>query len=116
MMHAWLGPYRHQPGPAVTRGNELDRAPQGSLIGRCDHANDRVGPAQPLVQPVLPLVPHHDTVAQIPIEEDFVTVLDQPSMHLSRQTRIRAGVADEYPRHGYPSLSSLFPEIHIICR
>ena len=45
-----------------------------------------------------------------------MAVLDQPSMHLSRQLRIRAGVADEYPRHGYPSFSSLFPKIHIICR
>ena len=45
-----------------------------------------------------------------------MAVLDQPSMQLSRQRLIRAGVADKYPRHGYPSFSSLFPKIHIICR
>jgi hypothetical protein len=54
------------------------------------------------MQPLLPLLPDHDAVAQILIQEYLVTVLHQPPMHLIGQRRIPAGMADEHPRHDTP--------------
>ena len=37
------------------------------------------------MQPLLPLLPHHQAIAQIAIQERFVAVGDQPPMHLIGQ-------------------------------
>jgi hypothetical protein len=51
------------------------------------------------MQPVLPLLPHHEAVVQTLIQEDLVAVLHQPPMYLIGRRRIGAGVADEHPGH-----------------
>jgi hypothetical protein len=53
------------------------------------------------MQPRLPLLPDDDAVAQIPIQEHFMAVGDQPPMHLTSQRRILTGMADEYPSHNH---------------
>jgi hypothetical protein len=58
------------------------------------------------VQPRLPVVPDRNAVAQIPIQERLVAVLDQPPVHLTSKRHIGAGVADEHPGHGASRLSA----------
>src|SRR4051812_20835920 len=65
------------------------------------------------MQPLLPLLPHHQAVAQIPIQEHLVAVLDQPPMHLTGQRRILTGMADEHPGHN--TLATTPPLPHPRC-
>ena len=84
------------PGSARTGSSRLPRVcaiassavhQTDAEVGRGQQAHHRVGPAQPLMQPLLPLLPHHDAVAQILIQEHLVAVLDQPPVHLTGQRR-----------------------------
>jgi hypothetical protein len=83
----WLGLSR-----SVDGGNDLGCAPwpHRSQVGGSEHADHGVGPAQPLRQALLPLVPDADAVVDVPVEEGLVAVVDQPSVHFAGQRGILA--------------------------
>ena len=99
MDHARLDPQRQQPATPGLGGTDLGRAPRGGQIGRGDHADHRVGPAQPLIQLLLPPLTYRDAILRITVQEHLVTSLDQPAVHLAGQGEVNVGVAEEDPGH-----------------
>lgn len=96
VIHPWLGPYRQQPAAPCLGVTDLVVTPLRGAESRADHADHHVGPAQPLVDPLLPVLAHLNAIAQILVQEHFVTLSNQPPLNLLGGALIFAGMADEY--------------------
>src|SRR5262249_48347252 len=72
-------------------------------VRRGDHADHRVSPPQPLMQPVMPRLPDHDPVMQIPIKEHLMTHTHQPTVQLTSQHMILTGKTEEDSGHEPPT-------------
>jgi hypothetical protein len=53
------------------------------------------------MQPLLPLLAHHDAINQILVQEHLMALSNQPPIHSISRFSIVTGVADEYPCHPY---------------
>jgi hypothetical protein len=99
ILHTPLSQQRQQPAALRPGDADLGRAPRRGEVGGGDQTDDRVGPAQPLVQPLLPRFTHGNARVWVVIQEHLVAIMGQPSMHLVSQLTVLAGVAEEYPGH-----------------
>ena len=106
MIHPRFGKHRQQPAAPRQGNTDLDQTPRRHHSSGSDHTDHRVGPAQPLMQPLVPLIPHRDPITQILIQEHLVTLSNQPPTQLTGTLTVLAGMADEYPGHR-PSQASV---------
>ena len=61
------------------RGGHLTHAPRRIDRRGADQTDHGVRPAQPLVQPLLPVLAHPDTTIDIPVQEDLMAGIPQPT-------------------------------------
>jgi hypothetical protein len=68
-------------------------------FGAGDHANHRISPTQPLMQPPLPLLTDRDPIMQIVIQKHLMTLAHQPLVQSTGTLTVIIGMTDEYPGH-----------------
>ena len=106
MGHPRLSFQRQQPGASGAGDAHLGRTPGRSHIGGANHTHHRVGPTQPLMQPLIPLPADRDPITQIPIQKHLVTFAHQPPMQSTGKLTVIVRMTDEDPGHVPPRCSS----------